>query len=555
MIPVVLTLASVLVASAQIASTIPYEDAGESAAFERNAAEAAVPLVNPAYDGTSPPAPPPVAREFRGVWIASVANIDWPSRRGLSTWEQQRELVAILDRAVALNLNAVIFQVRPAADALYQSSLEPWSGFLTGRMGVAPNPFYDPLAFAIEESHKRGLELHAWFNPYRARHPSDTGGVAASHISVRKPALVKPYGSFTWMDPGEPEVRAQTVAVVLDVVRRYDVDGIHIDDYFYPYQERDKRGRLIPFPDDASWRRYRTAGGRLSRDDWRRENVDRLVSDLYEVIHREKPWVKFGVSPFGIWRPGNPPGVMGLDAYREIYADALKWLRNGWLDYIAPQLYWRADSPAQPFDRLLAWWTEQNVRDRHVWPGLFTSKSDSIETNSRWRASEVLEQVRLTREQPASTGHIHFSMRALMQSYDSIADHLRSAYAEPALVPAANGTRHGPPAIPQAEIVRDPATGALSLTLFADRNNPVWLWTVRARYGDEWRKVVLPARLGTYALTRTAHELAPDEIVLTAVDRSSNESGALRLSVPPRPSVPVDVQVDPLAELAEEAAQ
>src|SRR6266513_473262 len=212
--------------------------------------------------------PPPIRREFRGVWVASVENIDWPSVPGLSTREQQEELLAILDRAVALKLNAVILQVRPAADALYASPYEPWSEYLTGKMGRPPNPWYDPLEFAVNEAHKRGLELHAWFNPYRAHHPSGRSRPSPNHISVTHPELVKRYGSMLWMDPGEPEVREHTVRVVLDVVQRYDIDGVHIDDYFYPYKEKDRRGRLIEFPDATSWRKYLRSGGGLSRDDW-----------------------------------------------------------------------------------------------------------------------------------------------------------------------------------------------------------------------------------------------------------------------------------------------
>src|SRR5688500_4792441 len=260
---------------------------------------------------------PAVAREFRGAWVASVANIDWPSRPGLTSEQQQAELLALLDRAAQLRLNAVILQVRPAADALYPSRLEPWSEYLTGEMGKAPVPFYDPLAFAVAEAHRRGLELHAWFNPFRARHASARSPVSRDHVSNTRRGLVKEYGRSLWLDPGEPEARRYSLSVIMDVVRRYDIDGVHIDDYFYPYRERDGSGRLISFPDDASWRRYRRSGGRLTRDDWRRRNVDLFVESVYTAMKREKPLVRFGVSPFGIWRPGSPPQVTGLDPYTE----------------------------------------------------------------------------------------------------------------------------------------------------------------------------------------------------------------------------------------------
>src|SRR5687768_10215353 len=310
-------------------------------------------------------APPPAQREFRAVWVASVSNIDWPSRPGLSTAEQQAELRAILDLSAALNLNAVILQVRPATDALYASALEPWSPYLTGTMGKAPEPFYDPLAFAVAEAHKRGLELHAWFNPFRAKHAAYRDTLAASHISRTHPHLVRSYGRSLWMDPGDPDVHRQSLAVILDVVNRYDIDGVHIDDYFYPYQERDSvTNALLPFPDDSTYARY---GGGMARDDWRRQNVDRFVADLYSAIRAAKPTVKFGVSPFGIWRPGYPANVTGFDAYANIYADARKWLNNGWLDYFPPQLYWRSDSPGQDYVSLLAWWVGENTKGRHIW--------------------------------------------------------------------------------------------------------------------------------------------------------------------------------------------
>ncbi len=219
--------------------------------------------------------PPKPMREFRGVWVATVNNIDWPSKRGLSTAEQKAELLAILDRAAQLKLNAIIFQVRPACDAMYASKIEPWSEYLTGTMGKAPEPFYDPLEFAIEEAHKRGLELHAWFNPFRALHPSAKSPIATNHVSKTKSDLVRRYGKHLWLDPGERDVQDYTLSVVLDVMKRYDVDGIHFDDYFYPYKEKNGGGAEMDFPDDASWKKYGARSG-LSRDDWRRRKRERI---------------------------------------------------------------------------------------------------------------------------------------------------------------------------------------------------------------------------------------------------------------------------------------
>jgi uncharacterized lipoprotein YddW (UPF0748 family) len=381
---------------------------------------ALVPVVGGAQAAPPTPSPPAAAaadivpgirREFRGVWVASVANIDWPSKRGLSTEQQQAELLAILDRAASLNLNAVVLQVRPAADALYDSPFEPWSEYLTGVQGRAPAPYYDPLRFAVDAAHARGLELHAWFNPYRARHPSATGPAAPTHLGVTRPELVKSYGAHQWMDPGEPAVMERTLQVMLDVVRRYDVDGIHIDDYFYPYPERGPDGAPLPFPDSASFARYRRAGGALGRDDWRRHNVDTLVGELYRRTKAVKPWVRVGISPFGVWRPGTPPQIQGFDAYATLYADARKWLRAGWVDYFTPQLYWPIAQTAQSYPVLLNWWLVENVRARHVWPGHNTSRA----AGTLWPPGELLEQIRLTRATGAG-GDVHFSMRALMPS-------------------------------------------------------------------------------------------------------------------------------------------
>ena len=292
--------------------------------------------------------PPPPVREFRAAWIATVANIDWPSKPGLPVAQQQAELNSLLDRAAQLHFNAVFFQVRTVSDALYSSTIEPWSEYLTGTQGRAPEPFYDPLVFAVAGAHQRGLELHAWFNPFRAGHPLAKSPPAPNHITRLLPELVRHYGDQTVLDPGEPPAQARALAVMLDVVKRYDVDGVVIDDYFYPYPQKDTLGVYRDFPDDVSWKKFGAASG-FSRADWRRDNINRFVFKLSQTIKTAKPWVQFGVSPFGIWRPKNPPPIAGLDAYEKIYADSRKWLADGWVDYLAPQLYWAVASPEQSF--------------------------------------------------------------------------------------------------------------------------------------------------------------------------------------------------------------
>ena len=477
--------------------------------------------------------PPPIARELRAVWIATVDNIDWPSRQGLSTAEQQREMIAILDRLVELRMNAAIFQVRPAADALYDSRLEPWSEYLSGQMGRAPQPFYDPLAFTVAEAHKRGLELHVWINPYRSRF-SMKKPAAANHISRTHPRLVHKYGPYEWMDPGEPAVRKRTEEVVLDLVRRYDIDGVHMDDYFYPYPETRRVRRKvkeIPFPDDATYKRYRRGGGTLPRDDWRRHNVDLLVKELNDGVHAVKPWVRFGVSPFGIWRPGHPASVRGLDQYAVLYADAKKWLNEGWVDYLTPQLYWAADKPEQRYDQLLRWWVGENLFGRHIWPGNYTGKV-AFTNSSAWRTDEILEQIRLTRAQPGATGNVHFSMKVLQQDPDQLVERLqREAYAAPALVPASRWLPSSGYSAPVVATRIDTRSGdrVVDLSLAKAVPNGPWLWAIQTRTDSGWKTEIVPGGEHTHVVAPRG-SVQPTEIRVRAVDRVGNVSAETRLS-------------------------
>lgn len=469
---------------------------------------------------------PAIPREFRAVWVATVDNMDWPSRSGLSTAAQQRELLAILDTLVALRMNAVVLQVRPAADAFYDSKLEPWSSYLTGEMGRAPSPYYDPLAFAITEAHKRGLELHAWINPYRAQY-SARRPASQTHISRTNPDLVSQYGPYLWMDPGRAEVRAHTEKVVADLVTRYDLDGIHMDDYFYPYKEI-VRGRELDFPDAATYAAYRRGGGALSRDDWRRHNVDQLVQELGGQIHRIKPWVRFGISPFGIWRPGNPPSVRGLDQYTELYADARRWLREGWVDYFTPQLYWAIDRPNQSYPVLLRWWQEQNLHGRHLWPGNYTSKV-GMRGSGHWSVDEVIDQIRATRAQEGATGNVHFSMEVFMKNADGLNDRLRrDVYQSPALVPATPWLDRRVPAAPIVTPRSDPSSGDVVLDLALGAGElPPWLWVIRSRSESGWTTEIVP---GTAHTRRVAVRGAPlPELHVTAINRVGTSSAETRV--------------------------
>jgi uncharacterized lipoprotein YddW (UPF0748 family) len=465
---------------------------------------------------------PPLRREFRAAWIATVANIDWPSRPGLPADRQQAELTALLDRAAAVGLNAVVLQIRPEADALYASPLEPWSAYLSGTMGMPPKPLYDPLEFAVAEAHARGLELHAWFNPYRARHSAAKTPASTDHASLTMPDAVRRYGAYLWFDPGEPAAADRFMAVVADVVQRYDIDGVHIDDYFYPYPVSEN-GRELPFPDDDSHARAVSAGGIPDRGAWRRDNVDRLVERMWREVKAAKPHVLVGVSPFGIWRPGHPPGIKGLDQYTVLNADARKWLREGWLDYVAPQLYWRIDAPAQGYEKLLGWWADENVQGRGLWPGNYTSRvrrdPSTPTTPTVWEADEILRQVAATRDQEGAGGNIHFSMKSLAEDFDGVATRLRSGpYAEPALVPAIRAAAGDPP--PPPRVTADAQGVAFALPA----GTQPWLWVVRTRIGDEWRTACLPGHAQRHAIASGVKEVA-----VSAVVRDGREGPATRI--------------------------
>ena len=475
---------------------------------------------------------PPVTREFRAMWVATVANIDWPSKPGLNIWEQQGELIAIMNRAVALHMNAIVLQVRPAADAMYDSPLEPWSEFLTGQMGKAPEPNYDPLSFAVDEAHKRGLELHAWFNPYRAHHPQGKSAISSNHVSVTNPSMVREYGHYQWFDPGDSAASRHSIAVFADVVKRYDVDGIHIDDYFYPYKENDAAGKVIDFPDSITWTRYVKSGGTLSRDDWRRSNVDNFIRDLYVAIKKTKPWVKFGISPFGVWKRGVPENTKGFDAYSELYADSKKWLNEGWVDYFTPQLYWQISSPTVSYPVLLRWWVSENTKGRNIWPGNFTSRVDTTKTS--WRTQEIIDQIANTRLTEGATGNVHFSAKVFMLDRDSIVEKLLAGpYAAPALIPPSPWLDSIPPRAPAAYRRRDSVTNAFVLDMIPRGDEKTWLWVVRHRKGEDWTTEVFPG-------AQTMHTFEggqPDEVFLSAVDRTGNESVVTRaVNPPPKPA-------------------
>ena len=470
--------------------------------------------------------PPAVPREFRGAWISVVAsNQDWPSAPGLPVAQQKAELISLLDRAAQLHFNAVILQVRPSSDALYASPIEPWSERLTGKMGRAPEPFYDPLAFAIQEAHKRGLELHAWFNPFRAWHPLAKSPVAPNHVTKTHPEWVRDYHGQYGLDPGEPAVREYVLRVVMDVVRRYDVDGVTFDDYFYPYPVKNELGRKLDYPDDASWRKYGLRSG-LARDDWRRQNVNQFVQSVYQNIKATKPWVKFGISPFGIWRPGNPPQIKGMDAYTNIYADSRLWLASGWVDYLAPQLYWPIDDSPHSFPVLLNWWASQNVKSRHLWPGL-----DDAKVGKEWGPEEIARQMETARQLSAG-GEIHFHLRDVLEK-PALANMVRAKYLQPALVPASPWLGSFSPGKPG--ITATPMGTNLVVRWQTATNEIPESWVLQYRGANNvWTTQILPANQTSCVFAWSA----PEVISISAVNRFGNISppAAVQKIAPPPPT-------------------
>lgn len=464
---------------------------------------------------------PRVDKEFRAAWVATVANANWPSKPGLSSTDQQKEAIEILDFLKDHHFNAVIFQVRPQADALYQSNLEPWSYFLSGTQGVPPTPYYDPLQFWITEAHARGLELHVWLNPYRAHHVAGKE-ISDSSIVKKHPELVmKLKEGYWWMDPAQKATQDLTSAVVNDIVKRYDVDGVHFDDYFYPYPSYNGDA---DFPDDKSWTAYQQSGGKLSRGDWRRESVNTLIERLYKEIKKTKSWVKFGLSPFGIWRPGYPASVSGFDQYDKLYADAKLWLNKGWLDYFAPQLYWPINKYEQSYPILLGWWSGENTLKRHLWPGISVGRDTTAKN-----AIEVINEIQIARGMlPESPGVVHWSIASLTKNPTLAKALLEGPYRKDALVPASPWLDNKAPEVPNVNKTINGDSLLVNWTHVNDKD--VFRWVVYYRYGTNWNYQIVdqPAHSISLALKisdKTNKQLPINDIIVTAVDRTGNESG------------------------------
>lgn len=474
--------------------------------------------------------------EFRGVWIATVNNIDWPRTKNLSVDEQKQDFINILDQLQKIGINAVIVQVRPSADAFYASSYEPWSEFLTGKQGVAPTPFYDPLKFMIDETHKRGLEFHAWINPYRAVF-SPTSSVASNHITKTHPEWFLMYGGRKYFNPGLPQVQQYLLTVVKDIVTRYDIDALHMDDYFYPYRITGKE-----FPDYQAYLQY---GRGLSIDAWRRSNCDSVVKLIHDLIVETKPMVKFGISPFGVWRNSSVDAKgsntkAGQTCYDDLYANILLWLQKGWIDYVVPQLYWEIGSRLCDYKTLLDWWSKNTYgKQLYIGHGLYRAVE---KPTAAWRnPNEIPNEIKTLREYNEVQGSAFFSCINLMQNVNGWADSLQyDYYKTPALIPPMNWIDTVPPKPPQIAKIN------------IDKNNPNALFTITGDGNKDetetLKNFVVYASNSLVGLTDHPSIIIPANntlqfkfflsqnlidqnwntcyITVTSVDRENNESGA-----------------------------
>ncbi|MCK3683540.1 family 10 glycosylhydrolase [Maribellus sp. YY47] len=471
--------------------------------------------------------------EFRAVWVATVANIDWPSKPGLDTETQKAEAIRILDMHKDLGMNAVILQIRPSGDAFYRSEIEPWSRYLEGTQGQAPNPYYDPLEFWISECHARGMELHAWLNPYRITQKVNEE-LSANHIVFQHPEWVLEYGNKLYFDPGIPAVRSFIAEVVKDIVKRYDVDAIHMDDYFYPYPTKEA------FPDTASFQLYSRGFLAENIGDWRRENVDITIKMLNETIKSVKPWVKFGISPFGVWRnkaddPRGSETKAGTSNYDGLYANIIKWQEEGWIDYSLPQLYWHIGMPAADFEVLAHWWSNHTY-GRALYIGQAPYRIDPGSNTPEWTEPDQLpKQLRMIHSIPEIGGSAYFSSKSFNKNLLGFQDSLRlDFYKHPAIIPPMPWLD----AMPPKAITKLKRSGRKVMWSVAEASAELdkpWQFVV---YRNEVGKSFDPENSQNMFIITKDKEIKFDrinrkkkkyEVRISVLDRLNNES---RLSVP-----------------------
>lgn len=359
-------------------------------------------------------------KEFRGVWIASVSNLDWPSKSNLTMQQQQQEFIDMLDKLKAAGFNAVIVQVRPMGDALYPSKYAPWSQYLTGEQGKDPG--YDPLEFMIGEVHKRDMEFHAWLNPYRiTSNTTLTTNLSSNNIAKTNPELTAVYNNQILLNPGNTDVVKHVLSIVEEIITNYDIEAIHFDDYFYPYPKANEKGVIEPFPDQKEYAKY---GNGMTLDDWRRNNVNLLIKSLKTLIENVNPNVELGISPFGIWdnisasKEGS--NTKGLSSYSAIYADSKRWVEEEWVDYISPQIYWKFNSTAAPYDELVYWWSEV-VKGTNVSLYIGQNASNLSDQTKDWTAQDIVNQIRFNRGSNTD-GQILFRAQTLLNNEKGVLD-------------------------------------------------------------------------------------------------------------------------------------
>ncbi len=476
-------------------------------------------------------------REFRSTWIASVTNLDWPSTPFLPVHEQKAELIEMLDQIKEANINVVMFQIRPECDALYKSPYETWSYWLTGSQGTPPSPLYDPLEFAIEEAHKRGIELHAWFNPYRAVKKVGLYSVSPNHISNTHTEWILDFGTIKILDPGLPEVREYNAKIIADVIRRYDIDGIHMDDYFYPYPPDQ-----ISNQDDATFQQHNN--GFTNRGDWRRDNVNRMMAMIMDSVNTIKPYLKFGISPFGIWKNHVPSNISGMDAYNVIYADPMAWLREHSIDYLTPQLYWKIGG-SQDYVTLSTFWADSaDAYGRHMYPGHIFNK--------KYSSAELVNQLDIDRGNAKIKGSVFFKASDLVDNMFGFHTVLKNSYyKDPALPPLMDWKDSTPPNAPQ-NIVFERVEGTAYAALqwekpsLASDNDSAFFYALY-KFADENAAPsdfdnnenildIVGAPIATYPKAIGDESIY---ITVTSLDRSNNESGNSNYVQVTRPELPL----------------
>lgn len=473
-------------------------------------------------------------REFRGAWIATVGNIDYPSSKTLTTAQQQAEFIKILDQHQQAGINAVMVQIRSYGDAFYPSELVPWSEYLTGRQGKAPEPLYDPVAFMISECRKRNIEFHAWFNPYRVILNVNTATLDTKHVAIKHPDWLLAYGNLRILDPGNQEVRKHVTQVVMEVARRYDIDGIHFDDYFYPYPATG-----LTVNDSTSFKK--DPRGFTKKDDWRRDNVDLMVKVVADSLKAAKPWVKFGISPFGIWQnksTAQPLGsdTKGAESYNDIYCNTRKWLENRWVDYIMPQLYWYIGFNLADFSILVPWWAN-NSFDSHLYIGHGAYR---INESAVWQnPSEMPRQIRIVRNTAKVQGSAFYNTNTLNKNLLGFRDSLvTNLYKKPALMPIMAWKDVVAPNPPQTLTV-SASTAGVTLKWNKPSAGTSEIEKIRGyvvyRFANDEKvdltksngiRTIIPKDTNAYFDAETNPQAQRYTYIVTALDRLHNESSA-----------------------------